>query len=339
MPVRLKDIARELGVSTVTVSKVLRGNADVGAETRARVLERMRAYNYRPNIAARGLAHGKTFTVGLVVPALLQPFFAEFAKELAGVLRANDRALLLASSEEDGEVEQQEIRTMVQRGVDVLLLASCRDGIHSMPELGKDPVPLVLFDRQLHHLKANFVGSDDRKAGELATEHLFQIGRKRIAHIGGLQISPSVDRALGYRNALEKHGVPFVERYFILHERLEQRGYDVGFSIMRELLALAIPPDAAFCYNDLTAVGAIEAVLQVGLRVPQDVSVVGCGNFRYADHLRVPLSSIDQGTAELGRAAGRLALVAADKTGVPTQSIVLQPRLVVRASSVQGARP
>src|ERR1700724_1450358 len=114
MAVRLKDIARDLGVSVVTVSKVLRGNADIGEATRRRVLKRMKELNYQPNMMARGLASGQTYN-GLVVPDLVHPFFAEFAKSLSGVLRTSKRALILALSEEDPEVERQEIRALLTR--------------------------------------------------------------------------------------------------------------------------------------------------------------------------------------------------------------------------------
>jgi LacI family transcriptional regulator len=185
MAVRLKDIARDLGVSVVTVSKVLRGNTDISEATRRRVLKRMKELNYQPNMMARGLASGCTYTVGLVVPDLVHPFFAEFAKSLSGVLRTNSRALILASSEEDPEIERQEIRTLLNRGVDVLLIASCQANLRNFYELGDTRTPYVLFDRNFPHLAAHFVGSDDVAVGEMATRHLVDIGRKRIAHIGG----------------------------------------------------------------------------------------------------------------------------------------------------------
>jgi regulatory LacI family protein/LacI family sugar-binding protein len=202
MAVRLKDIARDLGVSVVTVSKVLRGNADIGEETRRRVLKRMKDLNYQPNMMARGLASGRTYTIGLVVPDLVHPFFAEFAKSLGGVLRTSNCALILASSEEDPEIEQQEIRTLLSRGVDVLLIASCQANMGNFYEPGDDRTPYLLFDRNFPHLAAHFVGSDDVKVGETATNHLVAIGRKRIAHIGGNNTSPSFYRLQGYRNAL-----------------------------------------------------------------------------------------------------------------------------------------
>src|ERR1700744_2802640 len=193
MAVRLKDIANDLGVSVVTVSKVLRGNADIGEETRRRVLKRMKELNYQPNMLARGLASGKTHTIGLVVPDLVHPFFAEFAKSLSGVLRQSHRALILASSEEDPEIERQEIRTLLRRGIDVLLIASCQSNLRNFYELGDERTPYLLFDRNFPHLAAHFVGSDDLRVGEMATAHLIEIGRNRIAHSAGKNSSPAYE--------------------------------------------------------------------------------------------------------------------------------------------------
>ena len=338
MPVRLKDIARDLGVSVVTVSKVLRGNADIGEETRRRVLKRMKELNYQPNMMARGLASGRTYTVGLVVPDLVHPFFAEFAKSLSGVLRDSNHALILTSSEEDPEVERHEIRTLLRRGVDVLLIASCQPSLRNFYELGDERTPYLLFDRNFPHLAAHFIGSDDVQVGEMATRHLAEIGRTRIAHIGGKNTSPSFDRLRGYRNALAASGLTAPENYVIERERVEEKGDDAGFQAMQELLLLDPRPDAVFCYNDLTAVGAMEATLQAGLRVPEDIAFIGCGNFRYADYLRVPLSSVDQGTAEMGRIAGEFALELSTKPEQPPRSVLTPSKVVVRQSTVDSSK-
>jgi LacI family transcriptional regulator len=334
MAVRLKDIARDLGVSVVTVSKVLRGNADIGDETRKRVLKRMKELNYQPNMMARGLASGRTYTVGLIVPDLVHPFFAEFAKSLGGVLRTSSRALILASSEEDPEIERQEIRTLLNRGVDVLIIASCQANLRNFYELGDDRTPYLLFDRNFPHLAAHFVGSDDVLVGEMATNHLIEIGRKRIAHIGGKNSSPSFDRLRGYKNALSSAGLPAPESLVVSRERVEESGDMVGFQVMQELLKLKAKPDAVFCYNDLTAVGAIEATLQAGLRVPEDIAFIGCGNLRYANYLRVPLSSIDHGTAELGRVAGQFALELSSTPEQDPRSVLVPSTLVARESTI-----
>jgi LacI family transcriptional regulator len=329
----MKDIARDLGVSVVTVSKVLRGNADVGEATRKRVLKRMKELNYQPNIMARGLASGRTYTVGLVVPDLVHPFFAEFAKSLGGALRESDRALILASSEEDPDVERQEIRTLLNRGVDVLMIASCQANLRNFYELGHNQTPYILFDRNFPHLAANFVGSDDVLVGKMATQHLIDLGRNRIAHIGGRNSSPSLDRLRGYRNTLYAAGLPERDGYVVSWERVEESGDRIGYMLMQDLLKLDPLPDAVFCYNDLTAVGAIDATLKAGLRVPEDIAFIGCGNLRYANYLRVPLSSIDHGTQELGRAAGALALELSAKPDQEPRTILLPPMLVQRAST------
>jgi LacI family transcriptional regulator len=334
MRVRLKDIARDLDVSLITVSKALRGVDDISEETRQRVLKRMAELNYRPNMMARGLASGKTFIIGLVVPDLLHPFFAEFAKSLNGVLRPNNYGLILTSSEEDPGIEQQEIKTVLARGIDALLIASCQPTLQGFFGLEDQRTPLILIDRDFPRLRANFVGTDDYAAGLIATKHLLSTGKRRVAHIAGPDLAPGEDRLRGYKDALREYGVAARQQYVISNARVEELGEDVGYQGMRRLLQCKLRPDAVFCYNDLTAIGAIHATMEAGLSIPEDVAFVGCGNVRYSDYLRVPLSSIDQSTAMLGEQAGRLAMeLIADPSSAP-RSIRVEPKLVVRASSV-----
>jgi LacI family transcriptional regulator len=332
--VRLKDIARDLGVSTVTVSKVLRGESDVGEKTRLRVLKRMKELNYRPNLMARGLAKGFTYTVGLIVPDLVHPFFAEFAQGLGRELRNSGHGLVLASSEEDPEVERSELRTMLDRGVDVLIIASCQPHLRNFYELADVRTPYVLFDRNFPELNANFVGSNDVLVGEMATAHLMELGCKRIAHIGGQHTSPALDRLRGYKQALERGGLSVDEGMIVTRARVEESGDHVGFQLMKILLDAETRPDGVFCYNDLTALGAMDAALDAGLRIPEDLAVIGCGNLRYANYLRVPLSSIDQYTKELGRKAGQVAVYLSEKPDQEPQTLLIPPVLVVRESTL-----
>jgi LacI family transcriptional regulator len=334
MAVRLKDIAKDLGVSTVTVSKVLRGNADIGNATRARVLERMRELNYQPNMLARALASGHSFAVGLVVPDLVHPFFAEFARSLSGPLRQKGFALVLASSEEDPEIERSEIRTLLNRGVDVILVASCQPMAMESPILSDGKTPLVLIDRRFEKMNTNFVGSDDVMVGQMGTAHLIEIGRRRIAHIGGKVTSPSVDRRTGYRRALAAAGLLAPKNLTVTRERFEESGDLAGYQAMQELLGRKKRPDAVFCYNDMTAIGAMQATMDAGLSIPRDIAFVGCGNLRYAPYLKVPLSSIDHGTERMGEIAAKLTISLAAKPDQPSEVTLLKPTLVVRQSSV-----
>jgi LacI family transcriptional regulator len=333
MPVRLKDIARDLGISVITASKALRGAKDISEETRQRVLKRMAELNYRPNMMARGLASGKSFIVGLIVPDLLHPFFAEFAKSLNGVLRHQNYGIILASSEEDPEIEQQEISRVLARGVDALLIASCQPILQGFYGIEDQRTPFILIDRDFPHLRANFVGTDDFLVGQLATTHLLQVGKRRIAHIAGPELAPGIDRFHGYQTVLREKNMTMPAQYIIHNSKAEEVGETAGYAGMKNLLKLKSRPDAVFCYNDLMAIGAMQATLEAGLAIPNDIAFVGCGNVRYSHYLRVPLSSVDQSTSLLGKHAGELVLdLIRQKSSVP-KKVRLQPTLIVRASS------
>lgn len=333
MAVRLKDIAQDLGVSVITASKALRGSSDISEETRARVLERMRQLNYRPNMAARALATGQTYILGLVVPDLVHPFFAEVAKALGDSLRVHGYGLILASSGEDPEIEQSEMRMMLARGVDALLIASCQPGLKGFFGVEDQRIPFILIDRNFPQLRANFVGTDDYAGGLMATEHLLEIGRTRLAHIAGPDLSPAADRLMGFEAALRRRGLEVRTEAIVRTSRVEELGDEAGYSAMRQLMRLDPRPDAVFCYNDLTAIGAIQAVLDAGLRVPEDVAVIGFGNVRYSKYLRVPLTSMEQNNSELGQLAAELALELVKENLHAPKSVQLKPRLIARAST------
>ena len=335
MAVRMKDIAEDLGVSLVTVSKVLRNKSDVGETTRKRVLQRVRELNYQPNMLARGLASGKSYTIGLIVPDLVHTFFAELAKGVSAGLRKESYQLILASAEEEPELEHQEVEHLLARGVDALLIASCQSSASGFKSLVNSKVPYILIDRLLPKLNAYFVGTDDIAAGRLATEHLIELGRQRIAHIGGKLISTSVGRLNGYKQALAENHIPFRQELVVIRSRLEEAGVQIGSNAMQDLLKLKQRPDAVFCYNDLTAVGAIRCLLNNKLRVPEDVAVIGCGNLRLSGYLEVPLSSIYQSPQQQGEEAANLALsVLAGKHERRAKHLLVEPKLIARDSTI-----
>jgi LacI family transcriptional regulator len=337
MAVRMKDIARDLGVSVVTVSKVLRNHSDISDETRKRVLRRIKELNYRPNLAARALVTGRTCTVGLVVPDLVHPFFAEVAKGLSRVLRKKGYSMVISSSEEDTELEQQEVDQLLARRVDALFIASAQETVESFRRIEEQQIPYVLIDRCFAELPANFVGVDDEEAGRLAVEHLIEQGCGRIAHIRGPEVSTATGRLEGYHQALERHGIGLPAAYVVRPTRGDDAADASGYAAMHQLLKLEPRPDAVFCYNDPIAMGAMKAILESGLRVPEDIAVVGCGNVNYAELLRIPLSSVDQNSAAIGERAARLALsLIAAKTRPRPRRVLLKPTLVVRDSSRKG---
>ena len=336
MTVRMKDIARDLGVSVITVSKVLRNHPDVGDETRERVLARVKELDYRPNLAARSLVTGRTYLIGLVVPSLLHPFFAEIAKSLSDVLRQNGYYLIVSSSEEDPELEEEEINQLLARRLDTLIIASCRSTVDLFFRIEKQKTPYILIDRSLPGLVANFVGVDDEAAGMIATRHLIETGCKRIAHIRGPETSPGVRRLEGYKRALTQAGLPVVDDYIIAEPKGDVETRQRGAEAMAQLLKLKPRPDAVFCFNDPFAMGAMNHVLDEGLRIPEDIAIIGCGNLNYDDSLRVPLSSIDQHSRRIGEEAARLTLgILTSKVAPKPETVLLKPELVMRASTAR----
>jgi LacI family transcriptional regulator len=334
MPVRMKDIARELGVSVVTVSKVLRNHSDISPETRQRVLQLMKKLNYRPNLAARALVTGRSFIVGLVVPDLVHPFFGVVAKGLSQALRQRGYNLVLASSEEDPELEREEIEQMLARRVDAIVVASAQEHFDSFHRIEEHGTPYILIDRKFPGLVANFIGIDDEVAGARATEHLIQAGCRLIAHIGGPAVSTAIGRLEGYRRALRDHGLEIGPEYIVTRVRGDEASDATGHDAMQKLLQLTPRPDGLFCYNDPTALGAMKAILEAGLRIPEDIAVAGCGNVRYSDFLRVPLTSIDQDSEAIGVHAAELAVALIESKTLPSpKTIIVEPRLVVRDST------
>jgi len=336
MNIRMKDIARDLGVSVVTISKVLREHPDVGEQTRERVLARVKELDYRPNLAARSLVTGRTYLVGLVVPDLLHPFFAEIAKSLSDALRQNGYSLIVSSSDEDPDLEEQEINHLLARRLDTLIIASCRSSVELFLRIEKQKTPYVLIDRGFPGLSANFVGVDDEMVGRLATQHLIDIGCKRIAHIRGPDTSPSRHRLKGYRGVLKQAGLKVTDERVVAERKGDVGTRESGTKAMHQLLGLEQRPDGVFCFNDPLAMGAMNYALDQGLRIPDDIAVIGCGNLHYADSLRVPLSSIDQHSRRIGEEAARISLGILNSKAAPKpEAVVLQPELVVRASTMR----
>lgn len=340
MGTRMKDIARDLGVSVITISKVLRNHPDVGDETRERVLARVKELDYRPNLAARSLVTGRTYLVGLVVPDLLHPFFAEIAKSLSDVLRGSGYYLIVSSSEEDPDIEEQEINQLLARRLDTLVIASCRSTVDLFFRIEKQKTPYVLIDRTLPGLTANFIGVDDEAVGRLATNHLIDIGCRRIAHIRGPETSTAIRRVEGYKQALSRAGLKILDDYVIAEPKGDIETKQRGAEAMRRLLNLTPRPDGVFCFNDPMAMGAMNYAIVQGIRIPEDIAIIGCGNLHYDDSLQVPLSSIDQHSRRIGEEAARIALaILNSKIPLKPETVVLQPELIVRRSTRrQGAK-
>lgn len=335
----MKRIAGELGVSITTVSKVLNNRNDIGHATRARVLAKVAELGYQPNAVARSLTLRRTHTLGVVIPDLMHSFFVEIVAGIESIASAQGYGILLCSSSEDPAKERQELDMLRQRQVDGIVLGSTSasrntDLLQQLTSLG---VGLVMIDRDDHpDVSCDRVVTDDEEVGRLATSHLLAQGRRAIGHITGTAVVHARRRAAGYRAALRTAGVR------VHHDWVVKGGFkeDDGYQAMQKLLTLpkASRVDAVFAANDPSAIGAMKAIWDAGLRVPDDVAVAGAGDIALGDMLRVPLTTVswsreDQGQAAAQLLLGRIEGEARGSAPPAARRVVIPPRLVVRRSS------
>jgi LacI family transcriptional regulator len=330
-PTTMKRIAAELGVSTTTVSKVLNHHADIGTATRARVLARVEELGYRPNAVARSLTLRRTHTLGVVIPDLMHSFFVEIVAGIEAAVSARGYGLLLCSSSEDPRKERSELEMLRARQVDGIVLASAHPS--NTDVLGRITATgaLVMIDRDDYpRLRCHRVLTDDEEVGRLATGHLIERGRRAVAHIAGPPIVHAMRRESGYRETLRSRGLR-------LRPGLIARGGFMdadGYRAMKQLLELRPRVDAVFAANDPAAIGAMKAIWDAGLRIPDDIAVVGAGDIAHGDLLRVPLTTVGWSKEGLGRQAAELLLdQMGPHPGGPFRRVIMPPQLVLRASS------
>src|SRR5580692_3387222 len=271
MAVTMMDIARDLKVSVVTVSKVLRNQGRISAATRKRVLRRAKELHYQMNWVARSLVTRRTYTIGLLLPDFTHPFFAEIAKAIAETVRPRGYHVIISYFEEDPALERMEAESLLSRRVDGLILASSQlpGKLGLFNQLRVRKLPFVLIDRPIDGVQASFVGVDNEAVGRLATTHLIEQGCRRIAHLRGPQIGLAAKRLSGYLASLKKNKLT-APKGFVVDAGFQDH---TGYLAMKQLLTARPVPDGVFCYNDPVAIGAMKALHQAGLKVPEDVAV------------------------------------------------------------------
>jgi LacI family transcriptional regulator len=328
----MKRIADELGVSITTVSKVLNNHGDIGQATRTRVLAKVEELGYQRNAVARSLTLRRTHTLGIVIPDLMHSFFVEVIAGIEPVASDRGYGLLLCSSGEDPTKERAELELLAGRQVDGVILASAHASGNTdvLRQLTGRGTSLVMIDRDDHpSVKCHRVLTDDERVGALATSHLLDLGRRAVAHIAGPPIVHAKRRAKGWKDTLKARGITPSDQWLVSSGFMEGDGY----RSMKRLLTVRPRIDAVFAANDPTAIGAMKAIWEAGLRVPDDIAIVGAGDIALGDLLRVPLTTVGWSRKDQGRHAAELLLDGLDlKTDQP-QRIVIPPRLIVRESS------
>jgi DNA-binding LacI/PurR family transcriptional regulator len=338
MMVGLKDVARVAGVSISTVSRVLTGSPLVNEETRSRVQRAMDALEYRPNRVARRLRRdtARASLVGLIVPDIQNPFFAELVRGVESVAQQHGYMVFLGNSDEDAAKEKRYVDLMLAESVDGLILPPSSDNAQTVAALARAGLPVVCVDRRLPKVSLDTVIADNEHGAYVAVDHLLRLGHRRIGFVGGRpQLSTSKERLQGYWTALEEHGVAF-DAAIVREGDSRQSG---GRDMARELLTLPHPPTALLVGNNLMTLGALETIHALGRRIPDDVAIVGYDDMPWALALDPPLTAVRQPSYELGRRAAELLLARVEDPQRSTSLVVLQPELVVRQSCGAGREP
>jgi DNA-binding LacI/PurR family transcriptional regulator len=339
----LSDVAAKVGVAPMTVSRVINGSGYVSEETREKVLQAAKKMNYRRNGLARNLKRQKTETVGLVIGDISNPFSTELANAVRETLSLKGFNLFICISEHSAKEDIAAFEALVDHNVDGLIIAtrSNTEGDDRLVGIADSGVPMVVVGRDFTHGSVDSISADNLSGGFDATQHLIDLGHKRIGFIGAsFENRTRLKRLQGYVAALTKNKISIDERLITGRKgtTADAPGYSteaIGYEGMKRLLSLPKRPTAVFARNDFTAVGAISAAKEAGLRIPQDIAVVGFDDTPLALHTTPPLTTVRQPMKRQGQIAAEMLLRRISGDGeVETEHQILDCELIIRESTV-----
>ncbi|NYV41895.1 ribose operon transcriptional repressor RbsR [Cronobacter sakazakii] len=327
----MKDVARLAGVSTSTVSHVINKDRFVSEAIRLRVEDAIRTLNYAPSALARSLKLNQTRTIGMLITASSNPFFFELVRGVERSCFERGYSLVLCNTDGDEQRMNRNLETLLQKRVDGLLLL-CTETHQPSPAIMKryPAIPTVMMDWSPFDGGSDVIQDNSLLGGDIATRYLIDKGYTRIACVTGpLDKTPARLRLEGYRTAMQRAGLPVAEGYEVIGD-FEFAG---GLRAMQSLLALPEPPQAVFMGNDAMAVGAYQALYQAGLRIPQDIALVGYDDIELASYMTPPLTTIHQPKDELGELAIDVLIHRMAQPELQQQRLQLTPELMVRGSA------
>lgn len=335
--VTIKDIARELKISPSTVSRALKDHPDISPETKKMVNSLAEKWNYVPNPIALSLKGGKSNTIGIIIPEIVHYFFSTIISGVEDYADELGYNVMICQSNEKYENEVKSVQTLMKSHVDGILasVAKVTRNMEHFHEITRRNVPLVFFDRIVEEIDTDRVVVDDCEGAYMAVKHLILEGRKRIVHLSGppnLRIAK--DRIEGFIKALNEFRVPVNEENIVKCDQIKEADW-----IIPSLLNRSPRPDAFFCVNDLTAAETLKLVKARGLKVPEDVAIVGFTNGQIAMLTDPGLTTVDQHGYEMGRAAASLLIERLKDKSRPTQTRVINTDLIIRGSSSLNPPP
>lgn len=320
-------VAEKAGVSIATVSRVINDSTKVHPRTRDRVLKVIEELDYHPNLTAQGLALNITEIIALIFPDISGPFYSEVIRGVEKEASQHNYSLLIYGTH--GKESNARFLRRLPGRVDGMILMTRSVDDQYIFELSRKHIPFVLLDRETSTVKADCILSNNMEAAEQATEHLIQHGHQRIAFISGPVGSPDSNaRLTGYRQILQKHGLPDLPSLLEIGDFLQPGGYQA----MNHLLDQTVIPDAVFAANDEMAIGAIEAIRSRGLSVPEDVAVIGFDDIQMASYIQPALTTIRQPMRQFGTLAVQQLLRRIQDPSSAVETILLPTELIIRQS-------
>jgi DNA-binding LacI/PurR family transcriptional regulator len=296
---------------------------------RERVNEAVQTLNYQPNRTARNLRQNKTSKIGVLISDILNPFFASMIHGIEKALTDQDYSLILGNSGEDPHQEKKLLSMLVEENVAGIIFVPTNIQPDNYLSLSRRGIPSLVVDREIPQPGFDTVLVDSFVGSSQAVEYLVRLGHRRIAYIGGLDyLSNMQERLAGYRDGLLHHGISLFEPYLTSGNNRQ----DGGYQAMYDLLRLAEPPSAVLVANNLMTLGALQAIHEAGVKIPDEISMIGFDDMDWAPSLSPPLTVIAQPVSELGRTAVRLLLERIEEPQRPTRKILLDTTLIVRAS-------
>ena len=322
MAVTIKDIAKAADVSVTTVSRVLNDKPDVSPNTRENVLEKINELGYKPNSIARGLALQKTNTLGLIIPDISNPFFPDMANQ-------KGYSVIFCNTDNEQKKEKEAIELMKEKQVDGILLSLSTTNEKELKNLRQVEYPIVQIDRKIPNINYPSITIDNVKSAYTATKFLIENGHKKIAHItGDLETITGYQRLKGFTKAISEKKIKLNNSYIKNGDYSKRSGYNN----MLALLKSNNPPSAVFIANDLMAVGAYQAVFEMNLSIPEDISIIGHDNIDVTKLVNPTLTTMAQPKYKLGKKAVQLLIAEIESNELSNEEIILNTNLINRNS-------
>lgn len=327
----IKDVARRAHVSISTVSHVVNSTRFVSELSRKRVEAAIRELGYVPSAVARSLKSNSTKTLGMLIPNCTNPYFAEIVRSVEDHCFGAGYTLILCNTDDEPRRQSVYLQVLSEKRVDGLIIISTGNDSELLALLEGLTIPTVLLDREISHVQCDLVETAHMQGAMMATDHLIALGHQRIACIGGpTDLNSSTQRIQGWRNALSKADLSHDAAQLVWHSDFTSQG---GFDAMKQVLQSPVKPTAVFVCNDLMGIGALSAAHEAGIRIPQDMSLVGFDDIELAHFTSPPLTTIVQPKHRMGVMAVDMLLERIQSKRQQAKQVLLQPTLVVRASS------